>query len=86
MDFYLVAYFLAGVLQDFLLTLNWRFVAKEKVFPAALASFIVTVVSMVVLYTILADLDRNRSIPAILVYSFGVAAGTILGMKAKIGK
>lgn len=85
MDFYLIAYFFAGVLQDFLLTLNWRFVAKERLVPATLASFTVTVVSMVVLYTILANLDSNRSLPAILVYSLGVAAGTVLGMKMKIG-
>jgi uncharacterized protein YebE (UPF0316 family) len=83
---YLIAYFLAGVLQDFLLTLNWRFVAKEKVLPASFFSFIVTVVSMAVLYNILTDLDGQNSILAIIVYSLGIATGTFFGMKMNIGK
>jgi len=84
MDHYLILYFLAGVLQDFLLTLNWRFIAKEKAFPAAAFSFIVTIVSMAVLYNIVTQLDKDRSIIAIVIYALGVSAGTIIGMKAKI--
>ncbi len=49
---YLMLYFLAGVLPDFLLPLNWRFIAKEKAVPAAIFSFVVTMVSMLVLYHI----------------------------------
>ncbi|MFA5743083.1 MAG: DUF5698 domain-containing protein [Candidatus Paceibacterota bacterium] len=83
---YLTAYFLAGVLQDFLLTLNWRFVASEKIIPASFFSFVVTVVSMIVLYNILTDLDGQNSVLAIVVYSFGIATGTFFGMKIDIGK
>lgn len=84
MDYYLIIYFFAGVFQDFLLTLNWRFLIKNKIVPAAIFSFVVTVVNMLVLYNILTQLDSQRSIIAILVYSLGVGSGTILGMKTKI--
>jgi len=77
-------YFLAGVLQDFLLTLNWRFMAKDKAILASLFSFLTTIISFVVLYNILTRLDQERSIIAIVIYSFGIATGTFLGMKTKI--
>ena len=83
-DYHLIIYFLAGVLQDFLLTLNWRFIAKEKAIPAAIFSFAVTVVTMLVLYNILTQLDRQRSITAIIAYALGIGLGTILGIKTKI--
>jgi len=41
---------------------------------------------MVVLYNILNELDSQRSILAILIYSVGIATGTYLAMKFKIGK
>jgi hypothetical protein len=86
MNIYLLFYFLAGILQDFLLTLNFRFIAKEKIIPASLLSFLTTVVSMLVLYNILTRLDRNRSLIAIIVYALGISTGTALGMKTKISK
>lgn len=85
MNYYLILYFFAGVLQDFLLTLNWRFINKEKAVHAAFFSFAVTVVTMLVLYNILTQLDKQRSIVAIIVYALGIGIGTILGMKTKIG-
>jgi uncharacterized protein YebE (UPF0316 family) len=78
-------YFLAGVLQDFLLTLNWRFIAKDKIFPASLFSFLTTIISFVVLYNILTKLDQENSLIAIVIYSIGIAMGTFLGMKTRIG-
>ena len=80
-----IIYFFAGVLQDFLLTLNWRFMAKDKAFSASLFSFLTTIISFIVLYNILTKLDQERSIIAIVIYSIGIAAGTFLGMKTKIG-
>lgn len=80
-----IIYFFAGVLQDFLLTLNWRYMAKDKIWGASLFSFLTTIISFVVLYNILTKLDQERSIIAIVVYSIGIAAGTFLGMKTKIG-
>ena len=85
MNYFLIIYFLAGVLQDFLLTLNYRFIAKDKAFLAVLTSFLVTVVSMLVLYNILTRLDAQRSIVAIIVYAVGIATGTLLAMKFKYG-
>lgn len=84
MNYYLIIYFLAGTLQDFLLTLNWRFMAKDRVIPATFYSFAVSVVGMLVLYNIITKLDSERSLMAILVYSLGIGTGTALGMLTKI--
>ncbi|MBU4274327.1 hypothetical protein KKE19_00760 [Patescibacteria group bacterium] len=81
----LIIYFIVGVVQDFLLTANWMFVAKEKVFLASLFSFLTTVMTILVLYNILTNLDTQRSIVAIIVYALGIATGTFLAMKLKIG-
>jgi uncharacterized protein YebE (UPF0316 family) len=83
---YLAIYFFVGIIQDFLLTLNWRFVAKEKNLPAAFSSFFTTVVSMLVLYNILTQIDSEKSIVAIIVYSLGIGVGTFLAMKLRIQK
>ena len=85
MDYYLILYFFVGVLQDFLLTLNWRFISKERAVTAAFFSFAVTIVTMLVLYNILTQLDKQRIIVAIIVYALGIGVGTMLGMKTKIG-
>ena len=77
----LLVYFVAGVVQDYLLTLNWRFVAKEKAFLATVFSFLTAVVSLIVLYSILTRLDANRSLVAITVYALGIAVGTFIAMK-----
>ena len=82
---YLIWYFLAGVLQDFLVTLNWRFIAEKRPILASLFSFVATVVSFVVLYDILTRLDAQRSIISIIVYAAGVGVGTLLGMAFKPG-
>lgn len=78
-------YFIVGVVQDFLTTLNWRYVAKDKILSAMLFSFLTTAVGMIVLYNIITQLDPEKSIPAIIIYSLGITAGTFLAMKFKIG-
>jgi uncharacterized protein YebE (UPF0316 family) len=85
MDYFLILYFFVGILQDFLVTLNWRYIAKHKIAPAMLLSFLVTIVTMLVIYNILSRLEGQRSIVAIIIYALGVAAGTFLAMKFKIG-
>jgi uncharacterized protein YebE (UPF0316 family) len=85
MDYYIFLYFFVGILQDFLLTLNWRYISKNKTIPAALTSFIVTIVGLSVLYHILTHLNNNRGIIAIVIYAAGIATGTVLGMKLKSG-
>jgi uncharacterized protein YebE (UPF0316 family) len=81
----LIIYFIVGVAQDFFFTLNTRYTAKDKVFLAVLFSFLTILTSMLVLYNILVQLDAEKSIIAIIVYSFGIAAGTYLAMKFKPG-
>ncbi len=81
----LLIYFLIGIVQDFLTTLNLRYVAKDKVLPAMLFSFLTTALGMIVLYNIITQLDPNKSILAIVVYSFGITTGTFLAMKFKAG-
>jgi ABC-type maltose transport system permease subunit len=85
MDYYLILYFFVGILQDFLVTLNWRYIAKHKIGPAMLLSFLVTITTMLVIYNILTKLDEQRSIVAIIIYASGVAFGTFLAMKFKYG-
>jgi len=80
-----LAYFFAGVLQDFLFTLNIKYVAVNKIILAMITSFLITVVNLVVLYNILTAMDSQRSILAIVVYAAGIATGTFLAMKLKIG-
>lgn len=77
----LAIYFLAGMVQDFFFTLNSKYIAKDKVLPAVAFSFLTILMSMVVLYNILNEIDSERSISAILVYSVGIAIGTYLAMK-----
>src|SRR3989344_4006557 len=85
MSCYLVVYFLAGVLQDFLFTVNLRYVARNKTFLAVLSSFLTVVVSMLVLYNIITQLDQQKGVTAIIIYALGIAAGTYLAMKFKLG-
>jgi len=85
MYYYFVLFYFAGILQDFLLTLNWRYIAKNRVIPASTLSFLVTIVTMTVLYNVLNRLDSERSVIAIIVYALGIGTGTFLGMKFKIG-
>ncbi len=77
----LILYFLAGVVQDFFFTLNSKYIAKEKVLMAVLFSFLTILMSMLVLYNILNDLDSSRSLLSIIVYSVGIACGTYIAMK-----
>lgn len=85
MDYYIFLYFFAGILQDFLLTLNWRYINNDKVILAALTSFIVTITGLLVLYNIITHMNDNRGIAAILVYAAGITTGTVLGMKFRPG-
>jgi len=84
MDSYLIIFFLVGILQDVLATLNIRFIASHKIWPATVSAFLTVVVAMLVLYNILSDLDSQRSIPAIVAYATGIAVGTFLAMKLKL--
>jgi uncharacterized protein YebE (UPF0316 family) len=77
----LVIYFVVGVVQDFFFTMNSKYIAKEKVLPAVIFSFLTILMSMLVLYNILKDINYESSVLAIIVYSFGIAGGTLVAMK-----
>ncbi len=85
MVIYLLIYFLAGILQDFLFTLNLRYVSQNNIILAMFFSFLTTVVSLTVLYNIVTNLDPSKSLIAIIVYAAGITVGTMLGMKFKPG-
>ena len=77
----LIIYFLVGVVQDFFFTMNTKYIAKDKVLPAVIFSFLTILMSMLVLYNILSEIDSQRSIAAIIFYSCGIAVGTYVAMK-----
>lgn len=77
----LIIYFIVGVVQDFFFTLNSRYIAEKKVWPAVAFSFLTILMSMVVLYNILNEINSEQSILAIFIYSLGIALGTYLAMK-----
>lgn len=76
----LVIYFLVGVVQDFLFTMNSKYISEKKVWPAVSFSFLTILMSTIVLYRILTDINSETSIIAIVVYSFGIATGTYIAM------
>lgn len=78
---YLILYFVAGIVQDFLFTLNVRAIDERRTFLAALTSFFTVFVGMVILYNIISRLNAEQSLMAIGVYCLGIALGTALGMK-----
>ena len=82
----LFLYFLAGVVQDFLLTANARFIIEKKVFLASTAAFLTTIVTTFVLYNLLTKFVEPQSFGAIVVYALGIATGTFLAMKLRIKK
>jgi uncharacterized protein YebE (UPF0316 family) len=81
----LITYFIAGVIQDFLATLNLRYVSKEKIWLSVIFSFLTIVVGTIVLYDIVTQLDPKNGIFAILAYAAGIGVGTFLAMKFKLG-
>ena len=82
----LILYFIVGVILDILLTLNWRYVAKDQAVPATIFSFLVTIASMAVFYTITRELDPQKGMTNIIAYAIGVGVGTYVGMKLPLIK
>jgi len=81
---YFVLYFVAGVVQDFLFTVNIRAIDEHRTFLAALTSFFTVFVGMVILYNIISRLNSEQSLFAIGVYCLGIAVGTAFGMKYRM--
>ena len=85
MYYYLILFYLAGFLQDFLSVLWVRFISEEKTIAATILSFITTLISLLVIYNIITQLEARKSIVAIIVYALGFATGTFFAMKVKKG-
>lgn len=83
MSYYLILYFIAGVVQDFFFTLNMKFTAREKALPAGIFAFLEIIITFLVLYNILTNLDKERSVMAIIIYALGIGIGSFLGVKFK---
>ncbi len=79
----LVVYFCVGVVQDFILTLNWRYIAENRPFASAISAFLSSTVSLLVLYNILTAIKNDRSIFAIIAYTSGIGLGTYLALKSE---
>lgn len=72
-------------MQNFLFTLNTRFIAKDSVVLAVTTSFLATVVTMLVIYDVLTRLDSQESIIDIVTYALGISTGTFFAVKFKLG-
>ncbi|KPJ54785.1 hypothetical protein AMJ47_03510 [Parcubacteria bacterium DG_72] len=83
MYYYLLIFYLAGLLQDFLTVLWVRFISEGKTLPAVVLSFITVLISLLVIYNIITQLEAQKSTPAIIVYALGFATGTFFAMKIK---
>lgn len=86
MNYFLILYFFAGVAQNFLFILNMRFVQRGHTLLVGFFSFWVSMLSVWVLYDIITRINQSRSIIAIVIYSFGFAAGSFTAMKLKLKK
>ena len=86
MDFYyLIIYFIAGIVQNFIFTLHLRYTAKDKIMFSVISSFFGVLLAWLVFYNILTQLDSQKTILAIVIYSAGIASGTYLAMKFRFG-
>ncbi len=86
MDFYyLIIYFIAGIVQNFIFTLHLRYTAKDKIMLSVISSFFGVLLAWLVFYNILTQLYSQKTILAIVIYSAGIASGTYLAMKFRFG-
>ncbi|MHB8860258.1 MAG: hypothetical protein ACYC48_00795 [Minisyncoccota bacterium] len=73
-------FFAVGFFQDLLITYYYQLVAKDRALPSAAASAAVTLVNLLVLYTILQNIG-TQTYSIILVYAFGNGVGTFVVVK-----
>ncbi|MDB5259853.1 MAG: hypothetical protein JWN37_84 [Candidatus Nomurabacteria bacterium] len=80
-----ILYFMVGVFSTILGVIVLRLITKEKALLAAVAVFVSVLVEFGVLVTIMTKVmtDIQSSWVSLLVYAFGIAVGTFLGIKFK---
>ncbi|PIR95038.1 hypothetical protein COT95_00880 [Candidatus Falkowbacteria bacterium CG10_big_fil_rev_8_21_14_0_10_37_6] len=75
-------FFFVGIFQDLLITYYYQVIAKEYAWRATIASSIVTLVNLIVLYRILTGLEE-QALGIILIYALGNGIGTFIIIKKK---
>jgi hypothetical protein len=75
-----IIFFLAGILQDVIITYYYQTIAKEYAIRSAILATLVTLVNVVVLYKILTGIE-DQVMSIILVYAIGNGFGTMIVMK-----
>jgi hypothetical protein len=90
MDFItkIAIYYFVGVISTILQVVVVRLISKERAAAASIVVFISNLVQLGVLVSIISSVqsDIQSSWPSLLVYSFGIATGTYLGIKLKLEK
>ena len=76
---YLIFFFI-GILQDLFITYYYHVIAKEYFLKATIASVLVTLLNLVILYKILTGIE-DQAVGIILVYALGNGVGTAVILK-----
>jgi len=77
----MIWFFLAGWLQEFLVTINVRLIIRKKELMTSVISTVTTAIYMYVLYNIVQEAIGWL---AILLYSLGVGLGAYMSMRVKL--
>jgi len=75
-------FFFVGIFQDLLITYYYQVIAKEYAWRSTIASSVVTLVNLIILYRILTGLE-DQALGIILVFALGNGVGTFLVIKKK---
>lgn len=75
-------FFLTGIVQDILITYYYQTIAREHAWRASILSTIVTLVNILVLYGILANIEE-QVLSVILAFAIGNGVGTFFVMREK---
>jgi len=83
MDYFILVYFGIGALQAVLGAVNLKLIVKDQAISAGAISFVTNLIGLLVLYSIIARLNQERSTIAIVAFSLGVGFGIFLATKFK---
>jgi len=73
-------FFFVGILQDLFITYYYYVIAKEYFLKATVASVLVTLLNLIILYKILTGIE-DQAIGIILIYALGNGVGTAIILK-----
>ena len=84
----LLIYFTVGVLSTILQVVVVRLISKEKALQASIVVFVSNLVQLGVLVSIITTIQSNiqSSWINLLIYTLGIAIGTYLGIRLKLGQ